>query len=92
MHLLEDVPTSSPLPPNHFPQTKQSSWFPSPPIHPQPLPPFTPITNGTSFQEQMLLLPQVPPTNPPDEGAKVIMQSRTRKFPYAKGELVTTEG
>ena len=44
------------------------------------------------FQEQMLLLPHVPAMNPPDEAAQVVMQSRTRKFPYSKGKLVTTEG
>ena len=40
----------------------------------------------------MLLLPHVPPMNPPDKAEKVVMQSRARKYPYSKGELVTTDG
>ncbi|XP_076446152.1 uncharacterized protein LOC143283739 isoform X2 [Babylonia areolata] len=42
-------------------------------------------------KEQMLLLPHVPPTNPPDKAAHTVMESRTRKYPYAKKELVTTD-
>ncbi|KAK7097844.1 uncharacterized protein [Littorina saxatilis] len=40
-------------------------------------------------KDQMVLLPHVPPMNPPDKGAQVVMQSRARKYPYAKGEIVT---
>lgn len=40
--------------------------------------------------EQMLLIPHIPATNPPDEAMKMMMQSRMKKYPYAKRQIVTT--
>lgn len=50
------------------------------------------VTISSLFQEQFVLVPHVPANSNPDKLAKIAMQSRIRKYPYAKGELITMEG
>ncbi|XP_059155839.1 uncharacterized protein LOC131940934 [Physella acuta] len=41
--------------------------------------------------DQFLIMPNIPPYSPVDEGVKTILDSRSRKFPYANKKLTTTE-